>query len=56
MLSSVKEREPEKEMVSGLVWLRVCEGRKGVLLGPAGAGEVLARLDAGGATLEGMMA
>jgi hypothetical protein len=27
LLSSVKERAAEYEMVSGLVWLRVCEGR-----------------------------
>ena len=27
LLSSVKERAAEYEMVSGLVWLRVCDGR-----------------------------
>jgi hypothetical protein len=56
LLSSAQERPDEKEMVSGLVWLRVCEGLKALLFGPTGPGEVLARLDAWGTALEGMMA
>lgn len=31
LLSSEKESAAEKEMVSGLVWLRTCEGRKELL-------------------------